>query len=108
MITRTSSRKVTFTHPFRLTAFDTDQPAGTYEVTTEEEILDSVTMLACRRLSTQIELRHRGGNSAITEVVSIEPEELEAALARDADTASASSAQSRSEALGPQGKISAR
>lgn len=87
MNTRTSTRSVTFRHPFMLKAFEAAQPAGTYKVTTEEEVLDSVSAPAYRRISTEIELVSRARSAAIIELVSIDPHELEAALARDADSA---------------------
>ena len=86
MNTRTSTRTVTCRHPFFLSGFDVVQPGGTYKVTTEEEQLVAVSLPVYRRVSTQIELGPRGGHSSITEVVPIDPLELDAALARDAAT----------------------
>ena len=39
MTVRTTSRTVTFTHPFNLSGMDKEQPAGTYAVETDEELL---------------------------------------------------------------------
>lgn len=84
MTTRMTSRKVTFRRPFVLTGLDEAQPAGTYRVDTEEELLDTVLLPAYRRLSTTIELRPRPGNSGVTTLLPIDPDDLDAALARDA------------------------
>ena len=77
---RTTSRIVTFTRPFRLGAMEHRQPAGTYTVETDEERLDTPTVPAYRRCATSIRLPVRAGSS---EVVVIDPAELDAALARD-------------------------
>ena len=39
MIVRTSRKSVTFTQPFSLSGIDEVQPAGTYTVETDEELL---------------------------------------------------------------------
>lgn len=84
MTIRTSSKIVTFEQPFILKGFDATQPAGSYVVATEEELLDSVSLPAYRRLSTSIELHTPAGNVGRTEIVTIDPDELDTALARDA------------------------
>jgi hypothetical protein len=41
MTMRTTSRTVTFIHPFNLSGMDKEQPAGTYTVETDEELLQT-------------------------------------------------------------------
>ena len=84
MTIRTSSKTVTFRRPFALGGMREAQPAGAYDVETEEALLDTVALPAYRRISTMIELRGRPSVAAITEMVVIDPDELDAALARDA------------------------
>lgn len=84
MTIRTTSKTVTFRRPFVLGGTSDVQPAGTYDVETEEELLDTVALPAYRRTATMIELHARSGAAAITEMVVVDPDELEAALARDA------------------------
>lgn len=84
MTIRTSSKTVNFRRPFVLGGMSEVQPAGAYGVETEEELLDTVALPAYRRTSTMIELRARQGAAGITEMVVIDPNELDAALARDA------------------------
>ena len=81
MTTRTSTKTATFSRPFKLKGFEQPQPAGTYTVETEQELLDTVTSLAYRRTSTVMLLRAPGGK--VTQAVTIDPAELDAALARD-------------------------
>lgn len=84
MTTRTSSETVTFMHPFRLSGVDEVQPAGRYLVETDEELLQTLSFPAYRRLSTFIHLAGRPNSSELARVVNIDPAELAAALARDA------------------------
>lgn len=84
MITRTGSETVTFMHPFRLSGVDEVQPAGRYLVETDEELLQTLSFPAYRRLSTFIHLAGRPNSSELARVVNIDPAELAAALARDA------------------------
>lgn len=83
MDTRTSTKTVTFRRPFRLSAMEREQPAGSYTVDTDEERLDTRSMPAYRRLATFIRLPLRAGAPG-SESIPIDPVELEAALARDA------------------------
>jgi hypothetical protein len=84
MTVRTSRKSVTFTQPFSLTGIDEVQPAGTYTVETDEELLPGLSFPAYRRVATLIFLRSRGGGPIVEEVVNIDPLELQAAQERDA------------------------
>jgi hypothetical protein len=79
MTARTTSRTINFQRPFILEGFAREQPAGSYVVLTEEEMMDTVLSLAWRRASTAIRLRTPAG----TQDVPIDPEQLNAALLRD-------------------------
>lgn len=79
MVTRTSSRQVVFRRPFVLSGLNALQPAGTYVVDTEEEQLDTPTVLAWRRIATVVQLKQ--GDT--TEYLSVDPSELHEALMRD-------------------------
>ena len=79
MTSRKTSRTVTFRHPFLLDGFGREQPAGTYIVDTEEELLDTVLFQAWKRTSTLIRL---GGAGRIDDVP-IDPEQLNFALLQD-------------------------
>jgi hypothetical protein len=83
MTVRTSRKSVTFTRPFSLSGIDEVQPAGTYTVETEEELLPGSSCPAYRRIATLIFLRLRGGGAIVEEVASIDPLELQAAQERD-------------------------
>lgn len=84
MTERTTRRTVTFTQPFSLSAVDEVQPAGTYAVETNEELLQGVSFPAYRRIETLIFLPARPGGAFVDRVVDVDPSELEAAEKRDA------------------------
>ncbi len=75
----TYTRVVAFAHPFRLGGMEAVAPPGTYEVEVEEETLP-VSFAATRRVATRFHLK-RGGS---VEVLTVDPTELDAALALDA------------------------
>jgi hypothetical protein len=87
MTVRTSRKTVTFTRPFALSALDEVQPAGTYTVETDEELLQGVSFPAYRRIATLIFLPARPGGAFLEQVVNLDPVELQAA--QDTDAASA-------------------
>jgi hypothetical protein len=80
MTMRTSRRTVTFTRPFFLRGIETEQPAGTYAVETDE----GLSFPAYRRVATTIFLPSRPGDLVSGQLVTIDPLQLEAAEQRDA------------------------
>lgn len=84
MTVRTSRKSVTFTRPFSLSGIETAQPAGTYEVETEEELLEGVSFPAYRRIATAIFLPAQPGSMILAEIATIDPLELDAAQEQDA------------------------
>lgn len=79
MTTRTTSKTVTFRHPFVLEGFPAPLPAGAYVVDTDEEELDSMLSQGWRRVSTTMRVRVGGE----VEVWPIDPVALHEALTRD-------------------------
>jgi hypothetical protein len=84
MTMRASRKTVTFRHPFSLTGMGAAQPAGTYTVETNEELLDGLSFPAWRRTATVILLRPQAGAAGIGEDLEIDPLELQAAQDSDA------------------------
>lgn len=87
MKTRTHERTVTFTRPFVLAGLDEVLPAGDYSVETDEELIAGISHAAYRRTSTVLRLPARSGPSHLMRAMTVDPDELEAALARDLTTA---------------------
>lgn len=83
MTTRTSERTVTFRKPFLLAALDEELPAGDYSVEIEEELVEGVSFAAYRRTSTVLRLPAKSGPAYLTRALSIDPDELDAAMEHD-------------------------
>jgi hypothetical protein len=76
---RTTRFDVTFDNSFTLKGSAGIQPPGTYEVETEEEIIEGNEHVVYRRVSTILYIRSPG----MTRSVTISADDLELALARD-------------------------
>lgn len=83
MTTRTTITSVTFKRPFVLGDFDEVQPAGAYRVETDEELLEFVSFPAYRRTLTMIHLHASPYHPGRTQMLDIDPNDLDAALTRD-------------------------
>ena len=83
MTNRITKKLVTFRNPFTLGRDEEEWPAGNYTIETEEEPLDSVSLLGFRRIRTTMIVRSFTGRSGVTRFVEIDPSDLDAALARD-------------------------
>ena len=98
MTVRTTSTTVTFVHPFNLSGTDEVQPAGTYTVETDEELLQASSIPAYRRIATLLRLERTTG-TVLTQIVETNPAELAAALARDAQPVETVAQRAHSEAV---------
>ncbi|MDR7039752.1 hypothetical protein J2X36_004530 [Methylobacterium sp. BE186] len=79
---RTTRKTLTFDLPFTLSGLDEQQPAGTYTVDTDEELLEGLSFLAYRRVATTIYIPFAHSGSGSLQAVPVDPQELEAALRR--------------------------
>lgn len=84
MTTRTQRTTSTFARPFVLKGVDRVLPAGTYEILTEEELIEGLSFPVYRRVSTVIFVP--GQIESSLEMVTIDPLDLTAAQDRDAAT----------------------
>jgi len=84
MTEMSNQRSVTFAHPFSLDGVEGMYPPGTYAISETREQVEGLSFIGYRRTKTTIELP--GSNPAYVsrQLVEVEPDELEAALARDA------------------------
>jgi hypothetical protein len=85
MTMRTSAKTVTFKSPFFLIGLDEVQPSGVYSVETDEQVLEGVSFLAYRRVSTWICRHAKPGDAEIVQTLNVDSNELDAALVRDVD-----------------------
>lgn len=86
MTIRTSEKAVTFRRPFFLGGFDDALLAGTYTVETDEELLEGISFPAYRRILAVIHLHATSDHPGQTRTLTLDPNELDAALARDRET----------------------
>jgi len=73
---RTTRETVTFDHPFSLMAVDGLQPAGTYTIDIDEELIEGLSFLAYRRVATTIYLPLHQGHQESVQAVRVDPREL--------------------------------
>lgn len=76
---RTTSSSITFNHPFTLNGVEGCQPAGTYDVDTDEEVFETLNRTVYLRVATLLIISDIG----ITRTVTVDPADLQAALDRD-------------------------
>lgn len=79
---RTTKSTVTFSRSFTLNGGLGELPAGTYEIEVDEEEIHGIERTVYRRMATLLFVRSGGRTRTLT----IDPDELEAALVRDAES----------------------
>ncbi|MCJ9730547.1 hypothetical protein [Bradyrhizobium sp. PRIMUS42] len=84
MTIRSRREVVTFNHPFQIKGIDRQLPAGAYEVVTDEEMIESLSFPAFRRIATMIEVPAEGSRGLKMEVISIGSVDLADARRTDA------------------------
>lgn len=82
MLSRNQRSALAFSRPFVLKGYDHPQPAGTYTVETEEELLEGLSFAAWRRVSTTITLQS-ASPARLVQALFVEPAELAALHAAD-------------------------
>ena len=80
---RTTRKSITFSRPFELPGVDEKFEAGTYEVETVEELIEGLSFVAYRRVVTTIETPVKGLGGPARQVLTIDPKDLEVAIALD-------------------------
>jgi hypothetical protein len=73
---RTTRESITFDRPFSLSAVDEVQPAGTYTVEIDEELIEGMSFLAYRRVATTLYLPILHGGKGSMQAVTVDPREL--------------------------------
>ena len=74
----TTLTHIFFARSFSLTGLDGLQPAGTYTIETEEELLEGLSFPAYRRIGAVMLLPAKPGSMATGQVVAVDPVELDA------------------------------
>jgi hypothetical protein len=83
MLTRTRRNHVVFRHPFGVKGVDQILPPGSYQIVTDEQLIEGLSFPVYRRVSTMIIVPARSARGSSIEMVPIAPHDLAAAQARD-------------------------
>lgn len=86
MTTRSRIETVHFRHPFHLKGIDRQLAAGTYEVVTDEQMIEGHSFASFRRVSTMIMVPGAAPRLSTIEMISINPVDLSDAQHIDAST----------------------
>lgn len=81
MTTRTHRKTVTFKKPFSLEEIGRTLPAGSYEVITDEELIEGLSFSVYRRIATMMLVPGQFARSV--EMVAVNPLALATALKRE-------------------------
>ena len=82
MSIRTTHKTVKFSHPVSIEGVGRVLPAGSYEVVTDEELIEGLSFPVYRRVSTMI-LAPTQSSVPSVEMLTIDPHDLAAAMKRD-------------------------
>jgi hypothetical protein len=83
MATRSLCELVTFSHSFELKGVDRLLPPGDYRVVTDQELIEELSFPVYRRVATMIFVPGPTRHASSVEMVTIDPQELQAAKERD-------------------------
>ena len=86
MTTRSRRETVHFNHPFRIKGADRLLPSGSYEVVTDEEMIEGLSFPSFRRVATMIMVPGAPPRQSTTEMISISSIDLSDAQRVDAST----------------------
>jgi hypothetical protein len=84
MTTRTRDRVWAFRNPFSLKGVDRVLSAGDYRVTTDEELIESLSFPVYRRVATMIFVPGEGHRRSTVEMFAVDPLDLKVAWEKDA------------------------
>jgi len=87
MTVRTRDKVWAFRKSFALKGVDRLLPAGNYRVTTDEELIESLSFPVYRRVATMILVPGQGHWRSSVEMFTIDPAELQAAHEKDSASA---------------------
>jgi hypothetical protein len=82
MRTRTTRKAIKFNSPFLLEGVGRILPAGSYEVVTDEDLIDGLSFPVYRRVATTMLVPAESHQGSV-EMLTVDPLNLEAAIDRD-------------------------
>jgi hypothetical protein len=84
MHTRSRREAITFRHTFRIKGIDRALPSGSYEVITDEEMIEGLSFVSFRRVATMIMVPVAPPRASTMEMISIASVDLSDAQRIDA------------------------
>ena len=84
MTARTTKSTVTFAHPFTLGELNEVLPSGTYDVETDEDLIEGLSFQVYRRVQTLFHVPDKSGMPGLARTLTIHPDALDDAMERDA------------------------
>jgi hypothetical protein len=85
MTTRSRREQIVFKHSFRIKGIERELAAGTYEVVTDDEMIEGLSFPCFRRVATMIMVPGASPRSSSVEMISVSP--LDLSNAQDTDAA---------------------
>ena len=76
MTIRTTTRRLTIQRDFCLPGITELQPAGTYTVETDEELIEDVSFASYRRTESRITLAADASRPGVVETITVDPDTL--------------------------------
>lgn len=95
MSIRTTRKIVEFSIPFSIEGLDRVLPAGSYEIVTDEELIEGLSFPVYRRVATMMLAYTKSSPVPSTEMLNIDPRDLAAAIERDRRTVKATAASAK-------------
>jgi len=86
MSIRTTRKIVEFSNPFSIEGIGRVLPAGSYEIVTDEELIEGLSFPVYRRVATMMMAYTKSSSVPSTEMLTIDPRDLVAAMERDKRT----------------------
>jgi hypothetical protein len=86
MMERTTKSEITFSHPFIISSLVMPLDAGTYRLIVDEELIEGLSSPTYKRTGTHLEIPAIGIQIGKRQLLQIYPQELEAAIRKDAET----------------------
>ena len=93
---RTTRKTVTFSKPFSLEGVGRILPAGSYEVITDEELIEGLSFPVYRRVATMMLVPGQSRQASV-EMLSLDPHDLAAAMDRDSGFGKAGAAAAKAQ-----------
>ena len=100
MSIRTTRKIIEFSNPFSIEGIGRILPAGRYEIITDEELIEGLSFPVYRRVATMMLAYTKSSGVPSTEMLTVDPRDLEAAMERDKRTVKVAAIEN-----GPEGHI---